>query len=76
MFSNYTDINLDIIRFLVVIKYNKTQFELQYDKKNYFTKYKNVKNSDKLIKNDVKRYRNRKKITKTLETLMIHRKTN
>ena len=43
MFSNYTDINLDIIRFLVVIKYYKTQFELQYDKKNYFTKYNNVK---------------------------------
>ena len=44
MFSNYTNINLDIIRFLVVIKYNKTQFELQYDKKkNYFIKYNNVK---------------------------------
>ena len=38
MFSNYTDINLDIIRFLVVIKYNKTQFELQYDKKKLFYK--------------------------------------
>ena len=76
MFSNYTDINLDIIRFLVVIKYNKTQFELQYDKKIILQNIITLKNSDKLIKNDVKRYRNRKKITKTLETLIIHRKTN
>ena len=43
MFSNYTDINLDIISFLVVIKYNKTQFELQFDKKKFFTKYNKVK---------------------------------
>ena len=75
MFSNYTDINLDIIRFLVVIKYNKTQFELQYDKKIILLNIITLKNSDKLIKNDVQRYRN-KKNTKTLETLIIHRKTN
>ena len=76
MFSNYTDINLDIIRFLVVIKYNKTQFELQNDKKIILQNIITLKNSDELIKNDVQRYRNRKKITKTLETLIIHRKTN
>ena len=64
MFSNYTDINLDIIRFLVVIKYNKTQFELQYDKKNILQNIITLKNSDKLIKNDVQRYRNKKKLQK------------
>ena len=61
MFSNYTDINLDIISFLVVIKYNKTQFELQYDKKIILQNIITLKNSDKLIKNDVQRYRNKKK---------------
>ena len=60
MFSNYTDINLDIISFLVVIKYNKTQFELQYDKKIILQNIITLKNSDKLIKNDVQRYRNKK----------------
>ena len=64
MFSNYTDINLDIIRFLVVIKYNKTQFELQYDKKIILQNIITLKNSDKLIKNDVQRYRNKKKLQK------------
>ena len=64
MFSNYTNINLDIIRFLVVIKYNKTQFELQYDKKIILQNIITLKNSDKLIKNDVQRYRNKKKLQK------------
>ena len=64
MFSNYTDINLDIIRFLVVIKYNKTQFELQYDKKIILQNIITLKKSDKLIKNDVQRYRNKKNLQK------------
>ena len=64
MFSNYTDINLDIIRFLVVIKYNKTQFELQNDKKIILQNIITLKNSDKLIKNDVQRYRNKKNLQK------------
>ena len=64
MFSNYTDINLDIIRFLVVIKYNKTQFELQYDKKIILQNIITLKNSDKLIKNDVQRYINKKNLQK------------
>ena len=64
MFSNYTNINLDIIRFLVVIKYNKTQFELQYDKKIILQNIITLKNNDKLIKNDVQRYRNKKNLQK------------
>ena len=59
MFSKYTDKNLDIIRYIVVIKHNQTQFELQCDKKNSLQYTKTLKNSDKLTKNDVKVVRNK-----------------
>ena len=59
MFSKYTDINLDIIRYIVVIKHNQAQFRIAMRQKNSLQNTKMLKNSDKLTKNDVKVVRNK-----------------
>ena len=75
MFSNYTDINLASSDFQFLLNTTRHNLNCNTTKKIILQNIITLKNSDKLIKNDVQRYRN-KKNTKTLETLIIHRKTN